>query len=128
MEDVDGLTRLAKELAMDWFFVNRRKLFDKLDDESIQNVRECMNELLLCSPIERGDKYFSRRFVERFLQDSGNFNQRNGSLPRKFLKALDVFSNYDGYRNNENRINLLNELISTKDNIFEEICCKILNI
>ena len=125
--DLADLTRLSKELAMDWFFVNRRLLFSKLDEESKQKVRECLKKLLLCSPIERGEHAYSKRFIERFLQDSHSFNERNGRLPRQFLKAFDDFSSYNGCDNIDNRIELLTELVNSPDNIFKEIC-RILNI
>lgn len=126
-DDNKNLIRLAKELAMDWFFVSRRELFAGLDDDSKKKMLKCMKELLLCSPIERREHAYSKIFIDRFLKSNRPFNVRDGRLPRKFLKALDQFKDYDGRENTQNRIDLLNRLVSTDVNIFQEIC-NILNI
>lgn len=126
-KDCDNLTRLAKELAMDWFFVNRRLLFDNLDDGQASNMRKCMERLLSLSPICKKGRGCSRQFIKRFLEDTGNFNVRNGRLPRQFLKSLDDFRNYNGCENTEGRIVFLNELLTTEENLFSRIC-EILNI
>jgi len=126
-DDNKNLIRLAKELAMDWFFVSRRELFARLDDDSKEKMLKCMKELLLCSPIERREHAYSKIFIDRFLKSNRPFNVRDGRLPRKFLKALDRFNDYDGCENTQNRIDLLNRLASTDVNIFQEIC-NILNI
>lgn len=126
-DDNKNLIRLAKELAMDWFFVSRRELFARLDDDSKKKMLKCMKELLLCSPIERREHAYSKIFIDRFLKSNRPFNVRDGKLPRKFLKALDQFNDYDGRENTQNRIDLLNRLVSTDVNIFQEIC-NILNI
>lgn len=125
--DQKNLTRLAKELSMDWFFVNRKQLFDNFDNESVQKARECLRCLLTHSPIERGEQYYSKRFIERFLQDKKKFDVRNGKLPRKFLNLLDNFDNYNGCNNVENRIAILTELSKSQENIFQKTC-EILNI
>lgn len=126
-KDKDALVRLSKELAMDWFFVSRRELFASLDDDSKKKMLKCMKELLLCSPIERREHAYSKIFIDRFLKSNRPFNVRDGKLPRKFLKALDQFKDYDGRENTQNRIDLLNRLVSTDVNFFQEIC-NILNI
>lgn len=120
--DLRDLTRLAQELAMDWFFVNRKKLFDKLDDESTQKIRECMRPLLIHSPIIRGSSYYSKEFIDkRFLKDSKKFNTSLRKLPGVFLKALDDFREYNGCDNIGKRIGFLNELIKTDDIFFKKI-------
>ena len=126
-KDLKDLTRLAIELGMDCFFVNRTILFSNLDEECMQNMRDCMKKLLLCSPIERGEHAYSKRFIDRFLLDNNAFNQRKGKLPRQFLKVIDNFNSYDGCDNIENRIAFLTKLVNSEDNIFKELC-RILNI
>ncbi len=126
-KDRDNITRLAMELAMDWFFVDRKRLFRDLNVEDSSKMCECMKGLLLKSSIERGEHAYALKFIDRFLQDHHPFNQRNGNLARQFLKAIDKFADYDGCDNTENRIGLLNQLVNSPDNIFKEIC-RILNI
>ena len=130
-KDVENLTRLAKELAMDWFFVNRKKLFEKFDCDNKKNLRECMSVLLRHSPILQGEKYYSSKFIDKFLQNHKPFNQRNGKLARQFLNFFDDSKNfakyYNGTNNVDNRIDFLSKLVNTKDNLFIEIC-RILNI
>ena len=128
-KEMECLTRLVKELAMDWFFVDRNALYRGLDEDSKHKFKKCLRELLRRSPISQHDRAYSIEFIDNwFLANNIAFNQKNGSLPRKFLKALDKFKdhNYDGCDKIENRISLLNQLITTPDNIFQEIC-KILN-
>ena len=119
--DKKNLTRLAKELAMDCFFVDRKKLFSKLDEDNKKKMRKCMKELLLCSPIERREHAFSKRFIDRFLRDTQSFKQRNGKLHRQFLNAIDCFNSYDGCDNTEKRISFLTQLVHSEDNIFKEL-------
>lgn len=131
-KDVGDLTRLAQELSMDWFFVNRRQLFEGLDEESKKNMRGCITQLLLKSPIVKGEKYYSIRFINTFLNKVWPFGQRNGKrIARQFLKLLDGSNDFarsfDGNNNCNERIRFLNELVSTQDNLFQEIC-QILNI
>ena len=129
-KDITCLTYLAKELAMDWFFIDRKKFFNKQDENSKSELRKCMKSLLLNSPIERGEHAYSIRFINRFLENSNAFNKRDGVLARQFLKVLDTFK-YQNQRNDLNdiqvRIEFLNELVSANENIFKKIC-DILNI
>lgn len=128
-KDIECLTRLSKELSMDWFFVDRNALYRGLDEDSKHKIKKCLRELLLHSPISRHERGYSIEFIDRwFLANSKAFNQRDGKLPKKFLKALDNFSSrdFDGGDNTDNRISLLNQLINSTDNIFQEIC-RILN-
>lgn len=120
-KDQDNLTRLAKELAMDWFFIDRKRLFRDLNVQDSSKMRECMKGLLLKSPIERGERAYALKFIDRFLQDHHPFNQRNGNLARQFLKAIDKFTDYEDWDNTENRIELLNQLTDYRDNVFKEI-------
>lgn len=127
-KDKDALVRLAKELAMDWFFVNRSSLYNDLNVEEKGKTKCFMRGLLLHSPIVHNERAFSQKFIDLcFLATNSAFDQRDGKLPRKFLKALDQFKDYDGRENTQNRIDLLNRLVSTDVNIFQEIC-NILNI
>ena len=127
-KDIECLTRLGKELAMDWFFVNRNALYRGLDEDSKHKIKECLRRLLLHSPIARHERAYSIDFIDRwFLANNRAFNQRDGRLFRKFLRALDQFNSYDGNDNIDNRINLLNQLITNQNNIFQEIC-NLLNI
>ena len=129
-KDITCLTYLAKELAMDWFFINRNIFFSRQDENSKLELRKCMKSLLLNSPIERGEHAYSIRFINRFLENSNAFNKRDGVLARQFLKVLDTFK-YQNQRNDLNdiqvRIEFLNELVSSNENIFKKIC-DILNI
>ena len=79
---------------MDWFFVDRRKLFSQLDENNKKEMHKCMKGLLLFSPIERGEHAYSKRFIDIFLQNSRAFQIRNGGIPRQFLNAIDDFKEY----------------------------------
>lgn len=114
--DIKNLIRLAKELAMDWFFVDKSTLLRDLDEEKKDLMRETMKRLLQKSPLIRDDGVSAVRFIELFLKRTERFNVRAGSLPRKFLCSLDKFIEDD-----ETRIVLLNELINSDINIFSEI-------
>ena len=133
-EDLTNLTRLAKELAMDWFFVNRAILFSGLREDCKIKMRDCMKMLLLRSPIEQGEHAYSKRFIDRFFQDSRVFIEQRGqnrprSLYLKFLFYLDNNKQYgkqlDGNNNIQNRIDFLNELVKKNNNIFKTICNKL---
>lgn len=127
-KDKENLIRLAKELVMDWFFVNRSRLYRDLNEEEKKGTKQIMSELLLHSPIVKNERTFSKSFIDNsFLATNSAFNIRDGKLPRKFLKVLDQFNDYDGCKNTQKRIELLNRLVSTDTNIFQEIC-NILNI
>jgi hypothetical protein len=127
-KDLDNLTRLAKELAMDWFFVQRITLFRGLNHNEKQLMREVMESLLLYSPILQSRRGESLRFIRHFLSNTRAFNVQSRKLPRQFLKALDKFEyQKDSLEESPVRICLLNELVHTESNIFVEIC-RILNI
>lgn len=114
--DIKNLIRLAKELAMDWFFVDKSNLLRGLDEEKKCLMRETMKRLLLKSPLVRNDDISAAKFIELYLNRARPFGVRDGRLPRKFLRSLDKFVNSD-----EDRTNLLNELINSDINIFSEI-------
>lgn len=124
-DDIENLTRLSKELATDWFYINRKDLFRDLSPEEKLAMKCAMEKLLLNSPIVHGERAYSKRFIDRFLSNDAPFGKRNNSLPRKFLCSLDRPSQYIG--DSQDRIQLLNELISCPQNIFVDIC-KILEI
>ena len=121
--DVKELTRLAVELAMDWFFVDRRILFRGYDEDKKKQMRDCLSKVLHYSPIVRKEHAYSCKFIDCFTNKTTQFGVRNGKpLYRVFLNAVDKFDTYDDYKNIENRINLLQEITTANENIFKSIC------
>lgn len=88
--DEVNLTRLAKELSMDWYFADSKFLYnrDKLHNE---RMRECMKPLMHTSPVA---KAFQVRDNRLFKSIEKEYNKNNG---------------FYGCDNTNNRIKLLNQ-------------------
>lgn len=88
-KDEINLTRLAKELSMDWNFTNDKTLYNR-DENHNKKMKDCIKGLKRYSPINRA------------------IIKRDGKLS----KSINKMYGYDGCDNTENRIELLNQLIT----------------
>ena len=128
-KDSKNINRLAFELGMDCFFVNRRILFNGHTDDINSRVKSAMITLLLHSPLIKGGRIYARNFADRFLRDANRFNVRDGkNIARKFIKAIDsVYDNHSFIHIENERIEFLNELKNNQDGLFVNVC-NVLNI
>lgn len=92
-KDEGNLTRLAKELSMDWYFSDYRTRYNE-DDNQNERMDNCMKPLIYNSPVTIAYKY-------------GRTNPT--------LSSFNYRREYDGCDNTENRIRLLNQFVACAD-------------
>lgn len=128
-KDGKNINRLAFELGMDCFFVDRHILFEHHTDEEKDKIKSAMRTILQQSPLIKGGRIYARNFADRFLRDANRFNVRDGkNIARKFIKAIDsVYDNHSFIHIENERIEFLNELKNNQDDLFVNVC-NVLNI
>lgn len=90
-KDEINLTRLAKELSMDWYFADSKILYDR-DENHNKWMRECMRRILLKSPINKAVRNNDKKLCNEIARAMNNYGR-----------------DYDGCNNTEYRINFLNQ-------------------